>query len=152
QRPQVCKTAFSRLVLEHVLKDPAEPGGIRTQLRFRALRKRCEYGGKVFESARARPVKIRTFFINDVDERVAEVREAAHSFHLWRTQHRGHDRICELAFYDVRTAIPPRIDDHLSVTQVRNGVERDVLHRPPAEDRRGGYRREHQESIARREI
>jgi hypothetical protein len=48
-------------------------------------------------------------------------------------------------------AVPARVDDHLDVAQVRNGVERDMTHRLPAEHRRRAHQN-HDESVIGRKL
>src|SRR3989442_1769422 len=57
------------------------------------------------------------------EERISEVRNSANGSDLWRSQHCGYDRICDLIFQDVRTAVPARENDDLSFAEVRNRIE-----------------------------
>ena len=140
------------LIHQRVLEDPADAGGIRTELGLHALRQARQDLRKVLQGARARPVDVGAFLEDDVDVGVAEIGEAAHVLHLGRAQHGGDDRIGDLVLDDVGAAVPARVDDHLGVAEIRDGVERDGLHRPPA--RHGGRRheQEHEEAVVRREL
>jgi hypothetical protein len=115
---------------ERVLKDPAEAGSIRPQLRLHAGRKLRRNLGQVFEDPRACPIDVRAVLENYVDVAEAEIGVAADRFHLGRAQKRRDDGIGNLVFDDVRAAIPARIDDDLRIRKVGQRIQRNVPHGP----------------------
>ncbi len=121
---------------QRVLEDPADAGGVGTEL---GLHARGQLGGdlgQVLEHAGARPVDVGAVLEDDVDVAEAEVGEAADGLDLRRAQERRDDRIGDLVLDDVGAAVPARVDDHLGVGEVRQRVERDVAHRPERDDER----------------
>ena len=122
----------SRVVHEHVLEHPAEAGRVGSELGRDALRQARKDRREVLERPRARPVDIGAVVEDDVDERVAEVRDAAHRLDVRRADERRDDRRGDLVLDQVRAAIPARVDDHLRVAEVGDRVERHALQRPPA--------------------
>jgi len=69
------------------LVDPADTGGVRPELRRDALGHAAGGEVEVLQHAGARPVDVRPVLENDVDERGAEEREAAHHLRFWHRQH-----------------------------------------------------------------
>ena len=80
-----------------------------------------------FEHARARPVDVGAVLEDDVDERNAEEREAAHDLRFRHRQHRRRQRIGDLVLDHLRRlARIFRVDDDLRVGEIGDGVERQV--------------------------
>src|ERR1019366_544849 len=135
--PQVSQALLARRVDQGILKHPSNAGSVRSEFGFDALGQSRQDVREVFQGAGARPIDVRSFFEDDVDIRVPEVGKPAHVLDFRRPQHGGDQRVRDLVFHDVRTAIPPRIDDHLGVAHVRERVERYRPHRPqPGHHRR----------------
>ncbi len=88
------------------------------------LRDRLE----VFEDAASRPVDVCSLVEDHVDERASEEREAPDRLHLRRGEEGRRDGVGDLVLDEVGAPSRPfRIDDDLSVGEVGDGVERDVL-------------------------
>ena len=133
---------------QRILEHPADSGRIRPEFRLHILRQARQNLREVLQRPRARPVDVGAFLEDDVHVGEAEVAEPADVFHLRRAQHGAHDRVRHLVFDDVRTAVPARVDDHLRIAEVGDGVERDAVHRPPSRQRRGAHEQENQEAVA----
>ena len=70
------------------------------------------------------------------------------AFTLWRGKQSGHDRVGNLILDDIGRFIPRRMNDHLHVGDVGQGIERHPAHRPDAgqhQEKRSG---EDEEAIA----
>ena len=140
QVPVLARAQFRQAVLiglvgEHVLKHPAEPRGVRPELGLDLLREARQDRGKVLERARAGPIDVGPVIEDDVNVRIPEIRKTADRLDVRGAEHRGHYRIRHLVFNDVGTAIPAGEDDNLGVAQVRNGVQGDIMERPPTGNR-----------------
>src|SRR4029453_10513767 len=61
------------------------------------------------------------------------------------------DRITDVRLHDVGAAIPPRVDDHLGVAEVGQRVERHVLQRVRAGERRRAPQQQGEELVPDRE-
>ncbi len=133
-RAQVGERALARGVHQHVLEDPAEARRVGPQLGLRVLRQAREHAGEVLERARAGPVDVGVVVEDDVDERVAEVGEAADGPDVGRAEHGGDDRVGDLRLDEVGAAVPARVDDDLVLAEVGDRVERHVAERPRAGD------------------
>ncbi len=152
KRTEIGQAVFARSIHQHVLKDPTHARGVGAELARSPAWKFRLHRREVFERARARPVNVGAIVEDHVHERVAEIGVAADSLYPRCTEHRGHDRIGDLIFDDVRAAVPLRVDDDLCVAQVGDGVERHVAHGPPARDGGEADQGEHQEAVPRREL
>ena len=137
---------------QRILKYPPHARRIGPEFRLYILGQARQNLREILQRPRARPINVRALFENDVHVGEPEIAEPAHVFHLWSAQHGAHDRVRHLVLQDVRTAVPARVDDHLRVAQVGDGVQRDAVHRPPARQRGGGHEQEHQEPVLRREL
>ena len=132
-----------------VLVDPADAGRVRADGRRHAGRQPRGCAVEEFEHARARPVDVGAVLEDDVDERDAEEREAAHDLRLRHRQHRGRQRIGDLVLDHLRRLAGIfGVDDDLGVGEVRNGVERQMDQRVDAG--RGGEAgaEQHQQQVA----
>ena len=148
----VGEAALARLVHESVLVDPAQARRIRTQLGLHARREAREDRREVLQRPGAGPVDVGAVLEDDVDVRVAEVGDAADGLDLRRAEHGPHDRVRDLVLDDVGAPVPAGVDDHLRVAEVRDRVQREAVHRPPAEDGRGGRQGKDEESVPGGEI
>ena len=151
-RPQVRQALPAGGVHQDVLEDPPQPRGVRAESRLHAFRQVRQNARQVFLRARARPIQVRSVFEDGVYVGVAEIREAAHRLHLGRAEQRGHNGIRDLVLHDVGAAVPLRIDDHLRVGQVGNGVQRNAPHGPPAQQACRRRQDEHQHAVSRGEF
>ena len=118
----------------HILIDPPYPAGVGSKARGHALRQPTRGRTQIFEHARSRPVNVGSFLENHIDERDAEVGEAAHHARLGHGQHCRRERIGDLVLDDLRR-LPRKlgVDDDLRVGEVGNGVERHAVNRIDAE-------------------
>ena len=126
---------------DDVLVDPADAGGIRPQRWRDAGRQPAGGEVEVFEDARARPVEVGAVLEDDVDERDAEHRKAAHHLRVRHGQHGRGQREGDLVLHDLRClARILGVDDHLDVGEVGDGVHRRLDHRVDAggDDEDGG--------------
>ena len=134
-----------------VLIDPADAGRIGPEAWRHAGRQPARGRTEIFEHARARPVEVGAVLEDHVDERDAEEREPAHDARLGDAQHRGRERIGDLVFDHLRRLAGIfRVDDHLDVGEVGNGIERHARDRVDAGERHEDGRKPDQEDIARR--
>ena len=109
--------------VDHIFEGPADAGGVRSQGGRHAAGKPIRHIVEILQDPAAGPVHVGAVFEDDVDERVAEERIAAHGFRKGHPQHGRRERIRDLVFDDLRGLA--RIfgeDDHLHVAQVGDGV------------------------------
>ena len=133
QRAQFGQVVLAAPIDQRVLVDPADARGIGPQRRLRAGRQPALHLVQILEHPRAREVDVGAVLEQDVDERVAEERVAAHDLGPRHRQHRRRQRIGDLVLDDLRRlARIRRADDHLRVRKVGNRVERRRAHRPHA--------------------
>ena len=131
QRPEFRQRAIR--AQHRVLVDPADARRIGTEGRGDAARQPCRSGTQVLEDARARPVDVGAVLEDDVDERRAEEREAAHDLRPRHRQHRRRERIRHLILHHLRRLSGKRrVDDHLRVGQVGQRVHGCLHHRMDA--------------------
>ncbi len=114
-RAQLRQAVLFRVIPQNVLKDPAQPGGVRTDLRFHTFGQSWHHCREIFEGSGARPIDVGALFEDHIHVGEAEVRDAAHRAHSRRSGHGGDDGIGDLIFENVRAAVPPREDDDLSL-------------------------------------
>ena len=151
-RPQIRQALSARAVHERVLEHPAERGRVGPEFGPCIRRQPRQHAREVLHRPRARPVGIGAVFEDHIDERVAKIGDAADRSHVRRAKQRRHDRIRDLRLDDVGAAIPPRVDDDLRVAEVGNRVERHVLERVHAGERRGGHEQQDEELVPDREV
>ncbi len=149
---QLCQAVLAGLVHQDVLKDPAQGRGIRSHLRSHALGKAGQHGGKVFQGARPGPVDVRAVLEDHVDIGVAEIGETADSLDPGGAHQGRHDGIGHLVFDDVRAPVPAGENNHLGVAEVRDGIEGQVFHGPPACHAGDGHQGEDEEFVVYRKI
>ena len=141
--------ASTRVLVDpaHARWHPARAAGVTP------LRQAAGSEVEVFQHARARPVDVGAVLENDVDERRAEEREAAHHLGFRHRQHGRGQRIGDLVFHHLRRlAGVLGVDDDLHVGQVGQGVERRVQHGIDAGDDDEQRGQQHQEEVARRPV
>ncbi len=152
-RPEVGQRPRAGLVLEHVLVDPAEPGGVRPELGRHALRKPALEPRQVLEHPAPRPVEVGAVVEDHVDERRSEERIAADHLCSGYLEHLRGDRVRDLVLDDAgRLSRVIRLDDDLDVTQVRQRLEGRLSHgeRAPGDDEEGPH--QHQKSVGDRPL
>src|SRR5207302_4485681 len=126
-RAQLCEIVFAGVVNECVLVNPPHTGCVRPDYRINTLGQRAAHRIQIFNNARSRPINVGTVLEDDVNERFAEHRFAAHELYFGRGDEDRGNWISDLVLDQIgRTSLPIRIDDHLRVAQVRNRVERRV--------------------------
>ena len=150
---QLGQVVLAALVHQRVFIDPAHAGGVRPQRRRDARRQ--ELGGivQVFQHPGAGPVHVRAVLEDDVHEREAEERIAAHHLGVRHGQHRGGQRVGDLILDHLRCL--PRVlgeDDHLHVGEIGNRVQRHLLDGQRAGDDQQRRGHEHQEAVLQRGI
>ena len=134
---------------DRVLVDPADAGRVRPKLGVTPGRQAPRCRVEVFEHAAARPVRVGAVLEDDVDERDAEEREAAHHLRLRHGQHGRGQRIGDLVLDHLRRL--PRVlgvDDDLDIGEVRDGVERKGAQRVKARRHRENRADQDQHEIA----
>ena len=144
-----------RLVLgqQHVLINPADPGGIRAERRRDALGQLAGHRIDVLQHARPRPVDVGAVLEDHVDEGGAEEGEAAHDLRLRHRQQRGGQRVGDLVLDHLRgLAREFGVQDDLDVGKIRDGVERRLDHRPDAGDDDEQRGEQYQEAVAGRPV
>ena len=151
-RPQIRQAVSAGAVHERVLEHPAETGRVGPELRPRIGRQPRQHAREVLQRPRARPVGVGAVLEDHVDERVAEIGDAADRLHARRAKHRRHDRIRDLRLDEVGAAIPPRVDDDLRVAEVGDRVERHVPQRARAGERGGAHEQQDEELVPDREV
>src|SRR6266705_2723229 len=149
QRTQLRQVHAAAAIDERVLVDPADTGRVGSERGLRLGGEPRLHLVQVFEHPRARPVRVGAVLEEDVHERIAEERIAAHGLRSGHREHRRGERISDLVLDDLRRL--PRVggaDDHLHVGEVGNRVERRPRRRPDS-PRRECERGEHHEETVR---
>ena len=124
---------LAALIHQGILEHPAHGSGIGTELRRDALWQAAGELVHILQDAAARPVDVRAIFEQDIDIGEAEIREATYDGDAWGRQQRGDDGIGNLIFHEVwRAPHPGGVNNDLGVGDVRDGVDGDVPHGPPA--------------------
>ena len=114
----------ARLIDHSIGKAPADARGIGTEHRI-------DIGGylglhrlEIFQNPASGPVDVRALVEDDVDEGTPEEGKSPDNLDFRRRQQGGGDGISDLVFHQVGAASRPfRIDDHLGVAQIGNGIE-----------------------------
>src|SRR6267378_5190656 len=118
---------FSAVVNQRVFVDPTDTSRVRADDRIYALRQRTAHRIQIFNDTRSRPINVGTILEDDVDERFAEHRFAAHELYFGRGDEDRGNWISDLVLDEIgRTSLPIRVNNHLHVAQIWNGVERRV--------------------------
>src|SRR5574338_170498 len=108
-RTQLGEIMFPGVVNERVFVNPPYTRGVGADDRIYALGQPAANGVEIFNHARTRPINIRAVLENDVNERFAEHRFAAHELHFRRGNEDRGNGICDLVFHQVgRAAFPFR--------------------------------------------
>ena len=132
-----------------VLVDPADAGRVGADGRRHAGRQPRGRAVEEFQHPRARPVDVGAVLEDDVDERHAEEREAAHDLRLRHRQHRRRQRIGDLVLDHLRRLAGIfRVDDDLGVGEIRNGIERQMDQRVDAGGGGKAGAEQHQQQVA----
>ena len=128
---QFREIVFAALIDKRVFVNPADAGRVGADHGIHALGQRAADGVEIFDHARSRPIDIRPVLEDDVNERFAEHRLAAHELDVGRGDEAGGNRIGDLVLDEVgRAAVPIRVNDHLHVAEIGYGIERRALQRP----------------------
>ena len=134
---------------QHILVDPADAGGIRAKGRRHPLRQAAGRGAERFLHARTRPVDIRTVLEDHIHKGSAKEGKAAHDFRLRHRQHGAGERIGDLVLDDLwRLSGIFRVDDHLRVGKIGQGIKRRPEQRPNADAADEQHGQQHQEDVA----
>src|SRR5260370_6170653 len=124
QRRQIM---FSTIVNQRVFVHPTDARGVGSDDRVYALRQRAAHRIQIFNDARSRPINVGTVLEDDVNERFAEHRFAAHELYFGRGDEDRGNWISDLVLDQIgRTSLPIRVDDHLDIAQIGNCIERRV--------------------------
>ena len=111
--------------MQVILIDPAEPGGIGSELRRHAFRHLTLEEIQPFQNPGAGEVGIDLVLEDDGGEREAEHGSGAHFLHSGESLQTGGEREGHLVFHFLRAAAHPvGIDQHLVFRQIRDGVHR----------------------------
>ena len=153
ERAQLGQGVPAGPVDEDVLKAPADTGRVGPELRRDACRQLAGHPAHVFQDPAPSPVEVGAVIENHVDQREAEERVGPHRLDARRREQLGDDRVGDLVLDDVGAAVfPRRVDDHLNVGQVGNGVERRVEDGPTPAGQDRGHEHDDQERIAGAEL
>jgi hypothetical protein len=102
---------------------PPDPGGIRAQSRINSGGQLAAYIIEVFQNPGPGPVNIGTVFKDDVDQRQAELREAAHDLGFGDGQHGGGERIGNLVLHHQGSLFRKFCRDYdLDIGKIRDSV------------------------------
>ena len=148
QLAQLSEIELPGRVLQDVLVDPADAGGVGTEHRGGVWRQQPLRPPHLLEHPRARPVEIGSVHEDDVDEAHPEHRVAADGLDVGRALEGAHQGVGDLIFDQVRAA-PHPVGEHddLRVRQVRHRIERRALGGKTRPDQGGGNQRHHEESV-----
>ena len=100
--PEIGQAVVTRFVDQGVLVDPAKADGVGPEFGTDAIGELLQHRRQVLQRPRSRPVEIGPVLEDDVNERVAEVRNAAHRPHPRRAEHGADDGVGDLVLDDVR--------------------------------------------------
>ena len=152
QGAQVRETLPPGLVDQRILEDPAQARGVRAKLRPHAVRKPRQHRREVFLDAGSGPIDIRAVLEDDVNVGIAVIREPPDGLHARGANHGGDDGVGDLVLDDIRALVPAREDDHLRVAEVRDRVQGQVPHGPPASNAGQEQDGDHDEAVVDAEI
>ena len=153
ERPQLGQVVLAGPVDEDVLQAPADAGRVRAELGRDAGGQLAGHPAHVFQHPAPGPVEVGAVLEDHVDQREAEERVGPHRLDARRREQLGDDRVGDLVLDDVGAAVfPRRVDDHLNVGQVGNGVERRVEDGPTPAGQDRGHEHDDQERIAGAEL
>src|SRR5207249_3977084 len=115
-RTQRRQIMLSAIINQRVFVHPAHTCGIGADRGVHALRQRAAHRIQIFNDARSRPINVGTVLEDDVNERFAEHRFAAHELYLGRSDEDRGNWISDLVLDQIGgTTLPIRIDDHLDI-------------------------------------
>ncbi|MNS96702.1 hypothetical protein D3C72_1310150 [compost metagenome] len=136
-------------VHQGVLVDPAHPGGIGAELgASRGGQIGCHLA-QILQHPGTGPVEVGVVVKQHIDEGVAEEGVAAHRGGPRHRQHGGGERVGHLILHHLgRLARVGRLDDHLDVGEIRQGVHRGLLHRPEPPGGEHDGQQQHQKAVA----
>ena len=140
------------MIDDRVFIHPASAGRVGTDQGVDRRRKASPDLLEILQHARARPVKIRAILEYNEHVGIAEHGLGAHGFYVRRGKQRRHDRVGNLILDDIGWFLPRRMNDHLHVGDVRQGIQRNPAQRPDAgqhQEKRSG---EDEEAIASAQI
>ncbi len=128
---------FAGGILQHILINPADTGGVRAQ-------SRVDPGGqlaadiiKVFQDPGSGPIDIGAVFKDDVDQRDTELGKAAHYLGLGDGQHGGGQRIGDLVLHHKGSLFGEfGGDNDLDIGKIGDGIDGEHVHgvEPPGGD------------------
>ena len=149
QGAQLCEVMLATAVHQRILINPTHSCGIWAQRRFGAGGQAALNLAQVLQHPRTRPVQVGAVFKQHVDKAVAEKRIATHGLGARHREHGGGQRVSDLVFDNLR-GLPRvrRADNHLHIGQVRQGINRRILHRPDAPRGHKQGRQQHQHPVA----
>ena len=137
---ELSKVMLSRFIHHGIGKSPAETRRIGPQDGIDVGGEFVLYGLQVFQDPASRPVDVRPFLEDDIDEGTSKKRKAAHDLDFRRRKERGGNGIGDLILDEVRAPSEPlRVDNDLRVGQIGDGVQRRVLHRPGSPGNGGSH-------------
>ncbi|MNF46121.1 hypothetical protein D3C84_272750 [compost metagenome] len=149
QRGELAQVMLAGSVHQRVLVDPAHPGGIGAELGAGGGGQvGCDLA-QILQHPGAGPVEVGVVVKQHIDEGVAEEGVAAHRGGARHRQHGGGERIGDLILHHLgRLARVGRLDDHLHVGEIRQGVHRGLLDRPEPPGGKHDGQQQHQKAVA----
>jgi hypothetical protein len=110
------------VIHDEVLIHPACAGGVGTDHRFGRGGETPRDLLEIFEHTRTCPVEIGAVLEHNEHVGIAEHGRGAHGLHPRRGEQGGHDRVGNLILDDIGRLIPRRMNDHLDVGNVGQGI------------------------------
>ena len=132
-----------------VLVNPADPGGIRPNLRRDALGHTTCRKVQVLQHARTRPVDVGAILKNNVDKGGTKERKPSHHLGLRDRQHGRGQRVSHLVFHHLRCLAGDfGVDDDLHIGQIGQRVYRSAQHGKNTSEHDEQRRQQHQKAVA----
>ena len=148
QGAQGAQVLLAGIVLEVVLIDPAQAGGIRAQTRHHPRGQQVAQGIEALQDPGAGEIDVDVVLEDDGEEGEAEHGGGAHRSHPGQALEGDGEGVGDLVLHLLgRAPGPVGIDDDLVFRQVRDGVDGHPLHghQPPGAE--GEEAAEHQEAV-----
>ena len=123
QTGQLRQVMLTGPIHQHVLVDPTNAGGVRSELGSSFLRQGWSHLRQRLQHARPRPVRIRFVVKDDVHIRITKERKASHRLGMRNRQHGGGQRVGDLLLnHGRRLPGKRRANNDLDIGQVRDRV------------------------------
>ncbi|MNJ31979.1 hypothetical protein D3C77_266340 [compost metagenome] len=149
ERGELAQVMLAGSVYQSVLVDPTHPGGVRAELGAGGGGETRGHLTQILQYPGTGPIEIRAVVKQHIDEGVTEEGVAAHRGRPRHRQHGGGERVGDLILHHLgRLPRVGRLDDHLHIGEIRQGIHRGLLHRPEPPGGEHEGQQQHQKAVA----